>query len=84
MPDHYSCRYEQLVVLAAVIEGGEWPDDLTPCPYPATYSTWVKLRRDGQDADTYTRQCEVHDAPYRGMPSHVRSTRLRAPKPVPS
>jgi hypothetical protein len=80
----YSCRYEQLVVLAAVIEGVEWPDDLPPCTRPAAYSTWVKLRRDGQDADTYTRQCEVHDAACHAFSGYFRSTRLYTPKPVPS
>lgn len=83
MPD-YSCRHEALTALLATIDGTEWPDDLAPCPRPAVFSTWVKRIRDGQEVDIYTRQCEVHDKPYQGTPTHAKSFRLRVPKPDPS
>lgn len=81
MPEPLICRYLALVEILAAIDGFDVPDDLPRCAEPATFSTFVVRKRDGQDVEIYTRTCASHDEQAHVINGYVRSIGLRQPKP---
>ena len=79
-----SCRYGHLVEVLAAIDQVLLADELPACDEPAAWATYVRRKRDGQDADTYTRTCDGHDQQFHAVEGYVKSIRLSVPKPGPS
>lgn len=84
MPE-YACHYLALVETLAVLDRDvDTSDLLDSCYQPAVFSTGVQRKRPGQDVEVWTVLCEDHDRLVQGRPDHIRSNRMRQPKPDPS
>jgi hypothetical protein len=77
----YSCRYESLLAVLAIIDDEPLPGPLPACDRPAVFATHVDRGGNGQAGVIYTRQCEHHDRLTRAVRGYDRSVRLAAPKP---
>lgn len=80
-PKTYSCRYEALAFILAIIDDRPLPEALPKCGQPATVATHVDRGGDGKHGVIYTRQCDDHDRPYWDAIGYKQSIRLPAPKP---
>jgi hypothetical protein len=72
----YSCRYQALAELLALAAAEPVSDDLPPCDDDAAFATRVEIARDGQDMDTFTRQCRSHDQASHAHDGYVMSVAL--------
>jgi hypothetical protein len=82
-PKTYSCRYESLLQILAIIDDRPLPEVLPKCDQPATAATHMDRWGDGKHGVIYTRQCDHHDRTYWTAVGYKQSVRLFIPKPDP-
>jgi hypothetical protein len=79
-PKTYSCRYEALLFILAIIDDRPLPEALPKCRQPATVATHMDHGGDGKHGVVYARQCDDHDRQYWKAPGYKQSVRLALPK----